>query len=194
MHGLMNRAVEGFIRDTYGEEIWLEISSEARLGFTSFEAMLHYDDVVTKRLIEAAALRLTRTKGSFLEDLGTYLVSHHKMESLRRLLRFGGTSFVDFLYSLEDLPDRTRLAVPDLRLPDLVLSGDPTEGFTLNVIGTPDGFGRVMVGILRAMADDYGALALLDHKTEEGVEIVAINVHDQKFNEGRDFQLSAPVA
>ncbi len=56
-----------------------------------------------------------------LEDLGTYLVSHPNVQGLRRLLRFGGAGFIDFLHSLDELHDRARLAVPDLDLPQLEL-------------------------------------------------------------------------
>ncbi len=193
MHGLMNRAVEGFVRDTYGDGVWQNVVTEARLGFTSFEAMLIYPDDLSDRIINAAATQLRRSRGSFLEDVGTYLVSHPKTDALRRLLRFGGLSFVDFLHSLEDLPDRARLAVPDLTLPILELSGDADQGFQLRTFGPPRGFGRVLVGILRAMADDYGALAILDHSVEDGHESVSITVHDQRFNEARDFRLAGPV-
>jgi hypothetical protein len=49
-----------------------------------------------------------------LEDIGTYLVTDPALEPLRRLLRFGGDTFAEFLGSLEELPDRARLAMPQL--------------------------------------------------------------------------------
>jgi hypothetical protein len=49
-----------------------------------------------------------------------------------------------------------------------------------------------MVGLLRAMADDYGALAVLEHLGDEpgcGEEVVAIHLLESRFAEGRRFDL-----
>ena len=41
MHGLINRAIQCFVRDSYGQNRWIEVTQLADLGFTDFEAMLH---------------------------------------------------------------------------------------------------------------------------------------------------------
>ena len=119
MHGLVNRAVQCFISDSYGAEKWLEVTREADLELVEFEAMLTYDFAITPKILDAAAKVLDRPRADIMEDIGTYLVSHPNVEALRRLLRFGGVNFVEFLHSLDDLPDRARLAVSDLYLPSL---------------------------------------------------------------------------
>ena len=53
MHGLINRAVQCFVRDTYGAASWAAVTRRAQIEFTEFEGMLHYDDVVTKKVIAA---------------------------------------------------------------------------------------------------------------------------------------------
>ena len=53
------------------------------------------------------------------------------------------------------------------------------------------GVGHVVVGLLRAMADDYGALVLLDHQgADDGAEVVSIHLLDQRHTEGRRFDLA----
>ena len=62
-----------------------------------------------------------------------------------------------------------------------------------------------MVGVLRAMADDYGALVFLEHggsreakstpggpvpASEVGPEVVEITLLDVEFHEGRHFELA----
>ena len=162
MHGLINRSIQCFLRDTFGVPAWRSIAAAAGVSPEGFEPMLHYDDAITRRLLDSAAAHLDRPRESLLEDLGTYLVSHPNREGLRRLLRFGGVSFDDFLYSLDDLPGRSRLAVPDLALPQLELHEQGAGRFTLSCHGPHREFAAVMVGVLRAMADDYGALAVLE--------------------------------
>jgi len=191
MHGLVNRSIQCFLRDTYGEDLWLGVAQDAGLGFDSFETMLTYDDRLTGAVIDAAARRLDRSRDTVMEDLGTYLVSHPNLERVRRLLRFGGVGFVDFLHSLDDLPGRARLALPDLELPRLALEDDGDDRFTLHCTSSVPGAGHVVVGLLRAMADDYGALVLLDHSAEgPDSDVVSIHLLEQQFAAGRRFELA----
>ena len=193
MHGLINRAVERFARDTYGDAFWTSVAQSAGLDFSTFEAMLPYARDVTERVVGALAKALNKRQEEVLEDLGTYLVTSPNTEALRRLLRFGGTGFVEFLNSLDELPARAQLAVPDLPMPHLELQEvDPTT-FALTVMATPETgnlFGHVMLGLLRAMADDYGALVFLNHRQDgPGHEVIEVILLEVAFAEAREFAL-----
>ncbi|MBR9765009.1 MAG: heme NO-binding protein [Rhodobacteraceae bacterium] len=190
MHGLINRSIQCFLRDTYGDALWLDVAAAADLPFVEFEAMLVYEDALTGRVLDAAAVKLKKTRAMVLEDIGTYLVSHPNNEGLRRLLRFAGLGYEDFLHSLDDLPDRTRLAVSDLDLPELELRQHSASRYSITCSAGFPGFGHVLVGILRAMADDYGALVILDHMGEaQRVETVEVTLVETAFAEGRAFEL-----
>jgi hypothetical protein len=192
MHGLINRALQCFLRDTYGAPLWQAVTREAALGFDSFEPMLQYDLEQTRAVVAAAARLLDRPSETVLEDMGTYLVSHPNLEPLRRLLRFGGVNFQDFLHSLEDMRGRGRLAVPDLDLPVLELREERPSHYLLTCRSPLPGAGHVVMGLLRAMADDYGALVLLDHRGPgPSGEQIAIHLPALRFAEGRRFDLSA---
>ncbi len=195
MHGLVNRALQGFLTDTYGKDIWDEVASQAGLPVDGFESMLHYADQLTADTISAASAVLHKDRCTLLEDLGTYLLSHPHQEALRRLLRFGGDRFFDFIQSLDDLSGRARLAVPDLDMPDLTIRQENGNRFVLEVRWPLPGAGSVFVGALRAMADDYGTLAFFEAgEGEDGVETVVIELLDQSFSRGRSFTLGAQPA
>lgn len=199
MHGLINRAIQCFVRDTYGPGKWSTVIRNSGVGVSDFEAMLTYDDSVTEALLNALATDLRKPRASVLEDIGTYLVSDRNVEALRRLLRFAGICYEDFLQSLNDLPGRAHLAVSDLDLPRLDLRAMAGGRFFLTVEPRKPngmvGFGFVMVGILRAMADDYGALVMLDHRGErQGIEKIEITLIEAAFASGRDFNLGARSA
>lgn len=192
MHGLVNRAVQRFVTDAYSADKWLDVVREADLDFVEFEAMLTYEEVFTPRILDATAKVLDRPRADVMEDIGTYLVSHPNVEALRRLLRFGGDTFVDFLLSLDDLPDRARLAVSDLRLPEIELHEHADSRYSLVCRTQIAGFGHVMMGLLRTMADDYGALVFLEHSgAGAGIETVSITLVESAFAEGRSFELGA---
>ncbi|WP_299654459.1 heme NO-binding domain-containing protein [uncultured Tateyamaria sp.] len=192
MHGLINRAIQCFVTDSYGADKWVEAIRFADLDFVEFEAMLIYDDDITPRVLDAISQILDRPRSDVMEDMGTYLVSHPNVEALRRLLRFGGVTFVEFLHSLDDLPDRARLAVSDLNLPRIELRDHSPTHFSLICESPIDGYGHVMMGILRTMADDYGALALLEYTgSGNGVETISVTLVETEFAEGRVFDLGA---
>ena len=51
------------------------------------------------------------------------------------------------------------------------------------------------MGILRTMADDYGALAMVEHTGGDGrSESLSITLLETEFAEGRDFDLGARSA
>lgn len=188
MHGLMNRAIQGFVQEAYGPVPWDLIAQDINIGSDGFEALMHYDDALTDAALDSVARHLARSRDSVLEDLGTFLVSGTQNRALRRLLRFGGPTFPDFIHSLEELPGRARLAVPDLDMPVLRLEEPHPDVFELTATGYP-GIGLVLMGMLRAMADDYGALVLLDHRTEAAFEVVTTTLLEASYAIGSRFDL-----
>jgi hypothetical protein len=195
MLGLINRSFQFFLRDTYGSTLWDAVAAEAGIASSGFESMLTYDDQVLDQVIDAASSHLRRPRESLLEDLGTYLVSHGNLVTVRRLLRFSGVNFSDFLNSIEELPERGRLVLPDLDLPDLDLTDLGAGHFRLRCAAELAGAGHIVMGLLRAMADDYGALVLLEHLgTEAGVEVIHVQIADQALYEARPFNLGVAVS
>lgn len=185
MHGLFNRAVQCFLAGTYGEALWASVAAEAGIDAEGFETLMVYEDAVTARMVAAAARQLERPAEAILEDVGAYLASR---EPLRRLLRFGGGDYGEFLQSLDELPERAHLAVPDLSLPPLRLRPSGVWRFMLSC-GTDPILTPVIAGVLRAMADDYGVLAVIEVAAEEGV---AIELLDMRHAQGRAFALAQP--
>lgn len=195
MHGLINRSLQCFVRDTYGQDMWGSVAAGAGAPAAGFEALMVYEDTLTDRLLTVSEQQLDKPRAVILEDLGTYLVSHPHLEPVRRLLRFGGDNFTEFLVSLDDLPERAALAVPDLQLPQFDVRAHSKLRFTLNSTFSFPGHGYVMVGILRAMADDYGVLALMDHIGGQSLtETISVQMLETHFSSGRAFDLSVGAA
>ena len=191
MHGMINRAFQEFIEVRYGHPIWEEVCSQANLPFTEFEAMLQYNDAYTIRCFEATTRVLHLETNALLEDLGTHLITHKPLEPLRRLLRFGGGTFCEFVLSLEELEERGRLVAPDLEIPSVGVTQYDTTGFLVASKWKLPGSGPVLLGALRAMADDYGALVTLSLAGIDGeTEKLDVTIHDVDHSEGRTFDLA----
>ncbi|MCV6598114.1 MAG: heme NO-binding domain-containing protein [Mangrovicoccus sp.] len=191
MHGLVFRSFESFILNSYGQTTWIQVADKAGIPRQGLQSLAEYDDELALDILDAASETLGRPGSDILEDLGTFLVSNPTTEALRRLLRFGGASFAEFLQSLDELPDRARLAVSDLVLPQLELRDNTPGSFNLTCYWDHPGPGHVLVGMLRTMADDYGALVLLEYVgADNGKETISIKLLDQEFTQGRDFHLA----
>lgn len=191
MHGLIIRSFEGFLRNTYGAELWEDMASALDAGIDRFEPMFHYDDALAARLVEVASARLRKPADGLFEDYGTYLVAHPASERVRRLLRFGGVDYEDFLGSLEDLAGRARLAVPDLDLPRLELVDLGVGDYRLSLFTPLIGAASVYLGLLRALADDYGALVVIEPDGHvDGADRLSIRLLKADFAQGRGFALA----
>ncbi len=192
MHGLINYGLQKFFQAVHGEEIWSRIVAQGALPRDGFEPMLTYDDHLTEAMLAAAETVLGEKRVDFLEDFGTFLVAHPLCKPVRRLLRFGGESYEDFLHSVEELGDRARLALPDLDLPQLVLEEAGAGRYAVRCRWNRPGFVPVIVGILRALADDYGALVLVEAAgapPEAREAKIAVTLLDGAFASGRAFSL-----
>jgi hypothetical protein len=193
MHGVVNRAIECFLRDTYTPAVWDDIVASARSPVRSFEPMLAYDPGVTARILSAAVIRIGKPRDALLEDIGIYIVSHPRYEALRRLLRFAGVTFEDFILSIDEIPGRARLALPDLEMVPMRVRALGSDRFRVCCGPGWPGFGHVLAGGIRAMADDYGALVTLAVLTEGdgGQACLEVTLHMARHSRGRSFDLAA---
>ncbi|MEJ6394358.1 heme NO-binding domain-containing protein [Gymnodinialimonas sp. 2305UL16-5] len=199
MHGLINRAFQGFVTSTFGEDLWDEVRDQADLPIDDFESMTYYDDALTVAVFNTTTQLLHRPSASLLEDMGTFLVTHPPLDPLRRLLRFGGSTFPEFIWSLEELRDRGRLVMPDLDIPKIAVAQLDKRTFRLSAQWQLPGISAILLGGLRAMADDYGTLAILSLDGREeadgiGTEFLKVELLDVQHAEGRSFQLGEVLA
>ena len=194
MDALMLRFLQGYVRGTFGVRVWQTICRRAEVPVETFEPMLRYAPGLADQVAAQAAAVLGRPVETIWEDLGTYLVTSHGHEGVRRLLRFGGIGYADFLHSLVELPGRARLALPDLdlpeiRLPEIHLTEIAPDRFVLDCRARLRGTIRVLVGMLTAMADDFGTLCLIE---AEGEDRIAIRILDRAHAAARPFDLALP--
>lgn len=186
MHGLINRTIEGFVRSAYGPETWEGIARTAGVDPEGFLTWSPTPDKVTEAVLIATARSLGKSPGECLEDIGGWLT---RQEEIRRLLRFSGADFREFLESLRELTGRIALILPEMEIPPLSVTRESCGAYRIRPKGHLPGLIRVAAGVIRGMADDYGALALI--AAQKGQVTVNIALHD--FTDQRHFTL-APEA
>lgn len=198
MHALINKALQSYITACHGFDVWQTVALRARVPSDPLDIMLQMRPGQTLDILQAMTDVLGQDRSVMLEDLGTFLAAHPDCENLRRLLRFGGQNFMDFLLSLPDMPARVRLAVPDMPMTRLRISQKPrpvSMQAHLELICSTcvPGWAHVLLGLVRAMADDYGALALLDLvHADHDHHVISIKVIEAGFATPRQFHLRKP--
>lgn len=191
MDALLLRSLQNYVLGMFGPVQWHEICTRADQPSQTYEPMLRYDPGTADRVAEIVSRVLGRPVEAVWEDVGTYLVTSPNREGIRRLLRFGGVSFSDFLHSLEELPARAKLALPNLDPPEVILDEVGPDRFELRCRSHIRGVQRVLIGVLTAMADDYGALCLIETGADDRIAIVVL---DTRHATARAFELALPEA
>ncbi|WP_411836610.1 heme NO-binding domain-containing protein [Paracoccus sp. ME4] len=182
MNGLINRAIEEFLRSTYGEGLVQAVLEETAVAAGSLSGGIL---AAGSDCLDRAAFRLRKPRSEMIEDLGGWMT---RIEPIRRLLRFSGRDFRDFLLRLDELPGRAHLVLPDLVVPPIeVASGDQTVW--LIMLDLDESWQHFLIGLIRGMADDYGALCLI--AADDAA--IRVDIWDEQFAEGRLFSLQAMV-
>ena len=180
MHGMINRAIEDFVRDAYGEGAWLAVAAATGSDSRGFRLLHDYPDDLTRALLAEAGAPMGKTGPELAEDLGAWLAAQ---SGLRRLLRFAGSDFSEFVLSLVELPGRLRMVIPGLDLPPVQVELEGEE-YRIRIANCDP-----LAGMLQAMADDYGVLAVLALERDG----LRLSVPLSAYTEGRPFSISDPA-
>lgn len=184
MYSLVGRSLESFLRSSYGDAFWQDLLQEALPELASRPLLTRPSAENTRRIVFLASRRLGKPVPELAEDLGAWIV---RLEGVRRLLRFSGPNFVEFIRSLEELPGRALLIMPHFPLPELTVVADGAEEYEIFVSHRPRGWIWAIAGMLRGMADDYGTLALIAVAGDR----ISLRVVLEEHAAGRPFALSA---
>ena len=200
MYGLLLRALQGYICTTFGARRWVQVMEENHHRAEGFEPLLHYDLGQFRAVLARSCKVLGRSAASLLEDMGTFMVTNPAMPAPRRLLRFAGNSYGEFLLSLEELPERAKLALYDVCLPRIVVRALGAGEYLLYCKPAQPEVIHLLHGLLRAMADDYGTLVFIEFEERpiagEGAQnqpALLIRMAEAAHAPANPFQLVVPL-
>jgi len=183
MHGFIIHGIEIFLRRRHGDDVWAAACAVSGLDRRGTQIMRDYPPETLRQALRAAADILSIGCDELLEDIGGWVP---RLENMRHILRFSGSTFEDFVLSLDDLHDRARMVLPGLELPRITTEITGDHSYRLTVTSDSQEWYPVLAGLLRGMADEYGVLAMVDTQDD----VLTVSIADDQFAEGGEFSLT----
>ena len=112
MYGLVNKAIEGLVRQQFGDDAWSRIKARAGWTGAQFVSMDTYDDALTYNLVGAASEELGLPPEQVLEAFGDYWTTYTMEAGYRDTLGMMGDTLEEFLDNLDALHARVGMSMP----------------------------------------------------------------------------------
>jgi hypothetical protein len=152
MYGLINKAVEGLVVSSAGEQAWEDICEKAGIDSVGFVSMHRYPDDVTFKLVGAAAEVLGASPDAILEKFGEYWTRYTAQEGYGDLFATNGRTVREFLVNLNAIHARLELLMPEMVLPHFDCEDLPDGTMLLHYRSKRAGLGPMVLGIVRGLA------------------------------------------
>lgn len=172
MYGMVNKAMEGLIVATHGEDTWLKIRNLAGVEDEVFISNHAYPDEVTYALVGAACKTLNQEAETFLFSFGEWWVLQTAMQDYGPLMRANGKTLKEFLLNLPNFHTRVAMIFPRLHPPLFRCSDVREDSLLLHYLSHRQGLSSFVRGIISGMATMFGTTAEVVHleQKEEGAD------------------------
>ena len=156
MYGLVNRAVEGLVKQNFGDAAWQSICARAEVTDSSFVAMEAYDDSITYSLVAAAAEELDMDAAAILEAFGEFWTTYTIDEGYGDLLSMMGDTLDEFLDNLDSMHARIGSTMPMLQPPSFEREPQQDGSSILHYRSEREGLAPMVRGLIRGLANRFG--------------------------------------
>ena len=152
MYGLVNQAVEDFVRQGFGDSAWKQIRDNAGVHDEMFVSMNSYPDEVTYKLVQAATEVLNLDAARILEAFGEHWVLYTAQEGYGQMLSMFGPDLEAFLLNLDNLHSHVGLTFPSLRPPSFSVERlEDGSGLLLHYRSQRAGLAPMVIGLLKGL-------------------------------------------
>lgn len=163
MYGLVNRAVEGLVRQRHGDAMWEAVKRAAGVELEMFVAHQPYPDELTDRLVAAASTLSGAPRADILADLGRHWVVYAVQVGYGDMMRAAGATLRKFLCNLPDFHTRLALTLPGVDLPHFAASDLSPHSLLLHYRSHRAGLAPFVVGLLEGLGTMYGTPVRVVH-------------------------------
>jgi len=156
MYGLVNQAIEDFVRRGYGDTAWNRIRVAAGVDLEMFVSMDSYPDELSYRLVGTASQVLGLGTSQILEAFGEHWVLYTAEAGYGEMLAMFGSDLRSFLFNLDNLHSHVGMTYPKLHPPSFEVEDMPgANGLLLHYHSTRAGLAPMVVGLLRGLGKRF---------------------------------------
>lgn len=152
MYGLVNQALEDFVKRGHGEAVWKQVRDKAGINVEMFVSMDSYPDEVTVKLVVAATEVLGLDANRILEAFGEHWVLYTAQEGYGPMLSMFGSNLEEFLLNLDNLHSHVGLTFSSLRPPSFQVERiEGGRALLLHYRSQRTGLTPMVVGLLKGL-------------------------------------------
>ncbi|KAI7806360.1 soluble guanylate cyclase 88E-like [Triplophysa rosa] len=166
MYGLYLEAVNDYINESYGEDVWRLIEARAEIPHLKFVRLQMYNDNLILRLAKAAGEVLGKTHDELMYAFGVYMVKRIGNYGYERILKVLGRNVRDFINELDNLHEYFRFSFPKVQPPSFCVEEECETSLTLHYRSTRKGFTQFVKGQLSQVGRQF-------YNTDIEVEILS---------------------
>uniref|UniRef100_W5MM19 guanylate cyclase n=1 Tax=Lepisosteus oculatus TaxID=7918 RepID=W5MM19_LEPOC len=188
MYGLYLEAVNDYINESYGEDVWRLIEARAEIPHLKFVRHQMYNDNLILRLAKAAGEVLGKTHDELMYAFGVYMVKRIGNYGYERILKVLGRNVRDFINELDNLHEYFRFSFPKVQPPSFCVEEECETSLTLHYRSTRKGFTQFVKGQLSQVGrqfynTDIEVEILSKEETEKMTYVVSEEQHTFVFPE-----------
>nr|XP_023657025.1 soluble guanylate cyclase 88E-like isoform X2 [Paramormyrops kingsleyae] len=166
MYGLYLEAVNDYINESYGEDVWRLIEARAEIPHLKFVRHQMHNDNLILRLAKAAGEVLGKTHDELMYAFGVYMVKRIGNYGYERILKVLGRNVRDFINELDNLHEYFRFSFPKVQPPSFCVEEECETSLTLHYRSTRKGFTQFVKGQLSQVGRQF-------YNTDIEVEILS---------------------
>lgn len=155
MYGLINKAVEGLVRQRFGDAAWHRVREGAGLADEPFLSMEQYPDESTYALVGAASRELGASSEDILKEFGRFWMKYTAELGYGELLRSSGRTLPEFLRNLDSLHTRIQMSMNHLRPPSFSVTDETPSSLVLHYYSNRPGLAPLVLGMLDALQERF---------------------------------------
>ncbi len=152
MYGMVNRAIEQFIRKEHGEDVWERVASKADVN-QDFISMEQYPDSVSVDLVVGLSEVTGMGPGQVLADVGEYWVSFAYNSEYGDLLDMAGDTLPEVLSNLDEMHTRVGHSFENLNTPSFWVTDLTEDSMILHYASNREGLAPMVVGLVRGLGN-----------------------------------------
>lgn len=155
MYGIVNKAIQDLIIDTFGEDKWGAIKEKSSVDIEFFLSNEPYDDDVTYKLAGAASEVLGISVGDVLYAFGEWWILKTGKEKYGGLMESGGNNLKEFLVNLPLFHNRIMLMYPKLTPPEFKVSDVEENSIHVHYHSKREGLQEFVRGLMSGLGKMY---------------------------------------